>query len=278
MLVALHSAPLGFFKTGPPYKAEELLDLVKTAMRLGFRCFQVGPTSSFADIDGDRLRTILDDYDMERKVHVGGLYDAEKFAVSEEVWKRVQNDLHEGTELSMKVASSLVSIHPPFFRSKSVQDETLLPRAKARFLKLVEEEASFAHENGIQIALESFCYSPFVFNGLQDFMQFVSHFHSSELGILLEVGHLYQARFNLDEAIHTFGHRILDVHVHDATLHEDYKNATHLPIGRGNVDFANVVASLRKAKYNGWLTLEIHGDESEIIESKKLLEKLNEVH
>jgi sugar phosphate isomerase/epimerase len=128
------------------------------------------------------------------------------------------------------------------------------------------------------MALESFCYSPFIFTDLQDFMRFVSHFRSSELGVLLEVGHLYQAGFHLDEAINTFGHRILDVHVHDATLHEDYKSATHLPIGRGNIDFAKVIAFLRKVKYDGWLTLEIHGSESEILESRKLLEKLITVH
>jgi sugar phosphate isomerase/epimerase len=194
--------------------------------------------------------------------------------VSEKAWKKVQSDLHKGTKLSMKISSPLVSMHPPFFKSKSVQDEALVSRAKARFLKPIEEEASFAHENGIQIALESFCYSPFVFSGLQDFMQFVSHFRSSHLGVLLEVGHLHQARFNLNDAIYAFGRRILDVHVHDATLHENYKNATHLPIGRGNIDFAGVIASLRKAGYNGWLTLEIHGNESEIVESRKLLEKL----
>jgi len=274
MLVAFHSAPTGLFKSDAPYDAEKLLDLVKEAARLGFKCFQIGPTSSFTDIDGDRLRIILDEYGMERNVHVGGLYDAEELAVSEEECKNVQNDLHKGIELSKKVSSSLVSFHPPFFKSRKLQDEALLSRAKACFLKLVEEEVSFAHSNKIKMALESFSYSPFVFTGLHDFVQFVLHFRSSELGVLLEVGHLHQAGFNLDEAIRAFGKRIFDVHVHDATLDEDYKKATHLPIGKGNIDFPNVIASLREVKYDGWLTLEIHGNESEIVESRKLLEKL----
>jgi sugar phosphate isomerase/epimerase len=274
MFVALHSAPEGFFKTGPPHRAEELFDLVETAMRLGFKCFQIGPTCSFTDIDGDSLRVILDKYGMERNVHVGGLYDAEKFAVSEAEWKRAQNDLHRGIELSTEVSSPLVSIHPPFFKSTNRHDDNLISQAKTRFLKITEEELDFAQRNGVKLALESFCYPPFIFTDLQDFMQFVSHFRSSELGVLLEVGHLYQARFNLDEAIQTFGDRIFEVHVHDATLHEDYKKATHLPIGSGNIDFLGVINSLRKVKYDGWLTLEIHGDEGKILESKKLLENL----
>ena len=278
MFVALHSAPEGFFKTGPPHRAEELFDLVETAMRLGFKCFQIGPTCNFTDIDGDSLRVILDKYGMERNVHVGGLYDAEKFAVSEAEWKRAQNDLHRGIELSTKVSSPLVSIHPPFFKSTNWHDDNLVSQAKTRFFEITEEELDFAHCNGVKLALESFCYPPFIFTDLLDFMQFVSHFHSSELGILFEVGHLYQARFNLDEAINTFGHRIFDVHVHNATLHDDYESATHLPIGRGKIDFTKVITSLRKVKYDGWLTLEIRGNESEIFESRKLLEKLIAAH
>lgn len=273
MLVALHSSPKGFFKSSPPYNADELFGLVEKAALLGFRCFQIGPTSSFTNIDGDRLRTILDKYGMERNVHVGGLYDAEKFVVSEEERNKAQKDLHRGIELSKEISSSLVSFHPPFSKSES-SGEAFSSRAKMPFLKLIEEEADFASDMGIKMALESFCYPPFIFNGLDDFMQFVSNFPPTELGILLEVGHLYQARFNLDEAIQTFRHRLLDVHVHDATHQKDFRKATHLPIGKGTIDFSQLVRTLNEVKYERWLTLEIYGNDKEIIESMEYLENL----
>lgn len=273
MRVALHSIPEGFFKSGPPYNENELFNLVEKASHLGFRCFQIGPTSSFTDIDGNRLKNMLDKCGMERNVHVGGLYDAEKLGISHEKRNRVQRDLHLGIKLSGEVSSSLVSFHPPFFKSED-SNRALSPRAKVRFLELLKEEVDYACSLGIRLAIESFCYPPFIFNGLNDFTHFVSNFPSSKLGILLEVGHLYQAKFNLDEAIQTFGHRIFDVHVHDATLNEDFKKATHLPIGMGNIDFPSMINSLRKVKYDGWLTLEIHGDEGKILESRKLLENL----
>jgi sugar phosphate isomerase/epimerase len=272
MLVAFHSPPKGFFKSGPPYDANELFGLVEKASNLGFRCFQVGPTSSFTDIDGNRLRNVLDKYGMGRNVHVGGLYNAEEFVFSQEERDRVQRDLHVGIELSREVSSSLVSFHPPFFKSE--KSDLLSSKAKSRFIEMLKEEVDYAHSIGIKLALESFCYPPFIFKGLNDFTLFVSNFSSTKLGVLLEVGHLYQARFNVDEAIQKFGHRISDVHVHDATLNEDFKKATHLPIGMGNVDFPSMIGSLRKVKYNGWLTLEIHGDEGDILESRKLLENL----
>jgi sugar phosphate isomerase/epimerase len=276
MLVALHSAPTDFFKTGPPYKTEELLDLVDKAAHLGFMCLQIGPTSSFIEIDGSRLRIALDKYGMNCNVHVGGIYHAEKFVVSEQERNRAQKDLHCGIELSKEVCSSLVSFHPPFFESGS-SEIAVSSRAKMFFRRIVKKEVNFAHSLGIRLALESFCYSPFTFNGLDDFMQFVSGFPQDKLGILLEVGHLYQAGFNLEEAIQTFGDRLLDVHVHDATQDKDFKKGTHLPIGKGSIRFPSVINSLRRVRYDGWLTLEIHGSQNEILESKRLLEKLIEI-
>lgn len=64
-------------------------------------------------------------------------------------------------------------------------------------------EVEFAHDNGIEMALGSFCYPPFVFGGPYDFMQFVSHFPSTKLGVLLDVGHLYKAKSVLPKQ---FGH------------------------------------------------------------------------
>jgi sugar phosphate isomerase/epimerase len=273
MRVALHSAPENVFRSSPPHDAAELFDLVQKADSLGFRCFQIGPTCDYAEIDGERLRVVLDKHGMARNVHVGGLYDAERFAVSQEELHKAQKDLRRGIELSKQVLSPLVSFHPPFFKLKH-PEKGLSSEAKTRFFKLLGEEAHFASDMGIKMALESFCYPPFIFDGLNDFMQFVSSFPSTKLGILLEVGHLYQARFNLDEAIQTFGDRLLDVHVHDATLQKDFKKATHLPIGRGTIDFPDLIHRLRGVGYEGWLTLEIRGSDREIIESRERLENL----
>jgi len=273
MLVAFHSPPNGFFKSNPPYTFEMLLKLVEKAAVLGFECFQIGPTSSFDVIDGDQLRTVLEKCAMKSNVHVGGLYDAEKFVTSNLERIRFQKDLHLGIELSREVSSPLVSFHPPFFRSANL-DGTLSSRARMRFQELVKEEADFAHENGIKLALESFCYPPFIFNGLKDLILFLSNFPLTRLGALLEVGHLFQAGFNLDEAIQAFNQRLLDVHVHDATREKDFRKATHLPMGKGTIDFCNLIRTLSKIKYDGWLTLEVKGTEEEIIQSREQLEDL----
>lgn len=107
-------------------------------------------------------------------------------------------------------------------------------------------------------------------------MQFVSHFSPEKFGVLFDVGHLYQAGFSLEASVGIFGDRIFDVHIHDATTRKECKKATHLPIGKGKINFPRLIAALKIVEYSGWLTLEIHGDEEEIVESKQYLEKLIE--
>jgi sugar phosphate isomerase/epimerase len=274
MIVALHSAPKGFFKTSPPHGNHDLVSFVRKAASLGFKAVQIGPLTEYVPIEGEHLKSVLDSLNMERDVHVGGIYDAEKFALTEEEYAKVQKQIRYGIMFSKKISSTLVSVHPPFFATENKLNEELLLKARTRFLKLLKEEAKFASNNHIKIALESFCYHPFIFEGLNDFAQFISKFSSEKFEVLLEVGHLYQMGISLSEAIQLFKHRLVDIHVHDATLEKDFRKATHLPIGRGTINFPELIRLLREVGYDGWLTLEIRGTEKEISESKEYLERL----
>jgi sugar phosphate isomerase/epimerase len=273
MIVALHGAPMGFFKVGPPHSCDELLRLVRKSASLGFEAVEVGPLVDYALIDGVRLRGVLDELGLMRSVHVGGLFDASKFASDEEEYVRMKQQLRRGVMLGCEIGSAVVSVHPPFF---SVSDEPreLWSKARMRFLRLLLDMADFACQSDVRLALESFCYPPFIFQGLDDFVGFVSNFPAERLGVLLEAGHLYQAGISVSEAVHAFRARLVDVHVHDATQDRDYRKATHLPVGGGTMDFRSLVKVLREVGYDGWLTLEIRAGEEEIIESKKRLEDL----
>jgi sugar phosphate isomerase/epimerase len=274
MIVALHSAPKGYFKTGPPYSTDDLLRFVRKAASLGFKAVQIGTLRNFVSIEGERLGRVLDSLNMERNVHVGGIYDAKEFALTEEGYAPAQKQIHHGITLCKEISSTLVSIHSPFFTAKDKVSKELLSKARDRFLQLSKAEIDFASQSHVKIALESFCYRPFIFGGLYDFAKFVSKFPSEKLGVLLDVGHVHQIGIDLYEAVHVFKHRLLDVHIHDATLEKEYRKATHLPIGKGTVNFPDLIDLLREVGYEGWVTLEIRGSEKEIVESKEYLEKL----
>jgi len=118
----------------------------------------------------------------------------------------------------------------------------------------------------------SWLWNPFVFEGLHDFARFFSEFPQEKLGVLLDVGRLYQIGIELSEAVRLFNHKLLDVHIHDATLGGNVCEATNLPIGKGTINFPDFISVLRHAGYDGWLTLEIRGSEKEIVEGKDFLE------
>jgi sugar phosphate isomerase/epimerase len=274
MIVGLSSASEGFFETKPPHSNGQLLRFVRGATSLGFEAVQIGPLRYFDPIEAEQLRTVLDVCKTERNVHVGGIYDAGKFALTQEEYDKARKEVRDGIVLCKKISSTLVSLHPPFFAPENVTTEGLLSVAKKRLLELLTEEVDSASRNHLKIALESFCYPPFIFKGLDDFAQFVSKFPSEKLGVLLDVGHLYQIGIELSAAVHAFADRLLDVHLHDAMRDRDYRKATHLPLGRGTINFPHFIRLLREVGYDGWLTLEIRGSEKEILESKKQLEKL----
>jgi len=85
---------------------------------------------------------------------------------------------------------------------------------------------------------------------------------------------LFQVGISLSEAVHKLKDRLVDVHVHDATLEKDYRKATHLPLGKGDIDFGSLLKCLQEVHYGGWLTLEIRAGEEKIKESRKYLEGL----
>jgi sugar phosphate isomerase/epimerase len=115
MIVALHGAPKRFFRTGPPHNNDELLRLVRKSAVLGFRAIEVGPLADYAQVDGKRLKEVLDELRMKRSVHVGGLFDASKFASSEEEYDRTKQQMRRGVTLGSEIGANLVSVHPPFF-------------------------------------------------------------------------------------------------------------------------------------------------------------------
>jgi sugar phosphate isomerase/epimerase len=272
MIVGLNAASEGFFETRPPYSNEQLLGFVRRAASLGFEAVQIGPLRYFDPIEAEQLKIVLDACKTERNVHVGGIYDAKKFASTQEGYVKARNEARQGIMLCRRISSTLVSLHPPFFGPENVAAEELQSLAKRRFLELLKEEVNLASRDHVKIALESFCYPPSIFKGLGDFVQFVSKFPVEKLGVLLDVGHLYQIGIEPSVAVHAFADRLLDVH--DATRDKDYRKATHLPVGTGEIDFSSFLNLLREVKYDGWLTLEVRAGEKEVVQSKEFLESL----
>jgi len=275
MIVSFHSVPLDILFGEPPFGEKDLYRLVREAASLGFKAFQIGPLSNFPTYNVKNLRPLLDELGLERNVHLGGVYDAHSFSFGSETYQRALADVKKGIKLCQGISSDLLAFHPPFFNRPiaSSKRKVVASKAKNSLRRLINESFKLVSSHRVRLALESFCYPPFIFDGLRDFNNFVREFPPGKLGIVLEAGHLYNKKFDLSKAISLFGDSLFDVHVHDAIWDDDFRRATHLPVGKGNIDFQSLIEALRTVKYNGWLTLEVRGSIRDVVESKKRLEK-----
>jgi len=275
MIVSFHSVPQDILLGRPPFGENDLYALIRVAASLGFRAFQIGPLADFPNFNVKKLKQLLDELGLARNVHLGGVYDAHDFSFGSETYQRALADVEKSVKLCQDIDSDLLAFHPPFFKGQVTLSEraVVVSKVKDGLRQLINASFKLVLNREVRLALESFCYPPFIFDGLHDFNSFVNEFSSSKLGIVLEAGHLYNKRIDLSEAVSLFGDRLFDVHVHDATWNGDFRKATHLPIGKGDIDFQSIVEALRGVNYNGWLTLEIRGNISDIVESKKRLEK-----
>jgi sugar phosphate isomerase/epimerase len=181
MIIALQADPKDFFRTKSIPSNAELLKLVEKAASMGFKAIQIGPLTGYVDIEGERLRKALDSLKMERNVHVGGIFDAESLATAEREYKRVRKQIRGAVTLCNEIVTTLVLIHPPFFRTTGEANDELLRKARTRFRILLKDEVDFASRKNVKVALESLCYPPFIFRGLDEFSQFIEQFPPEKL-------------------------------------------------------------------------------------------------
>lgn len=134
------------------------------------------------------------------------------------------------------------------------------------FLRLDE----VAGKNGIMLGIE-----------LSDVKEFnvPDRIGLKNAGLTLDVGHVtifgYPPYKSLGDVIKKFGRKMIHLHIHDV----DKNNVDHIPLGKGKIDFEDIVGSLKKINYSGSLCLELSTGnpkttEKDILHSKDILEKL----
>ncbi|HZW30991.1 MAG TPA: sugar phosphate isomerase/epimerase, partial [Isosphaeraceae bacterium] len=75
------------------------------------------------------------------------------------------------------------------------------------------------------------------------------------VGLNFDVGHAYCVGEDLPRAIAQLAPHIRHYHVEDIAASRVHH---HLVPGTGAIDFAAVVAAIRRTGYNGWLTVELY--------------------
>ena len=83
------------------------------------------------------------------------------------------------------------------------------------------------------------------------------------LYLTLDIGHaqLLRPKTTAFDLIAAYPHRIKHLHLHDNMGGNSVNDDLHLPVGSGNVDFQEILATLKQAGYIGTATLELKPEE-----------------
>lgn len=164
--------------------------------------------------------------------HVGGV----STLLSAEEMDMLSNSLKYSLQISRENGVEDVSFHPPL-----APEGTNRNLATANLSRIIESWLPQFEAAGISLSMESHVAIPyFAFHGLEEFHQFVEQF--PELGVLIDFSHNCFDGYSAKQVISLLeGLKITGLHLSDALPGTDFQAGTHLPIGRGVVDFASII-------------------------------------
>ena len=109
-------------------------------------------------------------------------------------------------------------------------------------------------------------------------LKLLEEVNEENFGAVLDCGHLNAAKEIIPLSIEKLGEKIMYVHASDNDGRDNY----HFAPGKGTIDWDGVFQALRKHKFNGYIAIDVGGEEvknrlnEEVLEAKNFLEKLFE--
>jgi len=170
-------------------------------------------------------------------------------------------------EQSLQYAAKLEAENWVFHPGAATALDRFYPgEAWKRNLMSVKRLWRVSEEVGVEAAIENEPEPfPFLLKSVEDFERFYSEL-DAEIGMVLDVAHA-NIRGEVGKFLERFGDKIVHVHVSDNMGDQD----THLPIGRGMINWRETIEALKKLSFSGIVIIESY---SGIKESITILREL----
>lgn len=197
------------------------------------------------------------------KLELVSVYTGANF-IYDEILEDELHKISQAAKLASEFGASRLVVGGGAKRASGEQPQDMAKLAKA-LDKVVDIAASFGLECSYHPHLGTIVETPEALERL---------IALSKIKFCPDTAHLTAGGGNPVELIEKYGDRLAHVHL------KDYKYATgeFLPLGRGDIDFPNVLAAVQASGYNSWLLVELDsydGDPKEAAEiSKRYLESL----
>lgn len=164
----------------------------------------------------------------------------------EEVRRAAVEALRRSLAFFAELGAKVMNVHPD--SHAPMHDRSFMVGQNLKSLTELLESAQGA---GVNVMVENL---PRNFNTATQLAELLDPL--PQLGLHLDIGHteLSVQTSSADELLARFGARIMHVHLHD---NKGGDADLHLPIGAGVIDIPRHLAALKKAGYDGTITLEV---------------------
>jgi sugar phosphate isomerase/epimerase len=121
------------------------------------------------------------------------------------------------------------------------------------FVEVLKPLAEHAHNLGVLLLIEP---EPgLLLETTDQYLEVAERLDAPSIGLNFDVGHAYCVSEDLPRAIAKLAPHIRHYHFEDIAATRVHH---HLVPGMGAIDFAEVLAAIRKTRYDGWLTVELY--------------------
>jgi sugar phosphate isomerase/epimerase len=121
------------------------------------------------------------------------------------------------------------------------------------FVEVLKPLAEHAEKRGVLLLIEP--EPDLLLERTDQYLELAERVNSPALGLNFDVGHAYCMSEDLPKAIAALAPHTRHYHLEDIAATRVHH---HLPPGDGAIDFAEVIAAIRKTGYDGWLTVELY--------------------
>ena len=215
------------------------------AMGLEFLDFTLEPPAAASwRVDPHAIRDALEKHGMQVVGHTA--FYLPLGSAFEEIRRAAVCELRRCLEVFSIVGARSMNVHPD--RHAPMHDRHFVIEQNIRSL---QELLPDARRLGIGLMIENL---PGDYNTALQLSELLDPL--PELGLHLDIGHAnLQVPFNTTREILTaYGNRLRHVHLHD---NKGGYADLHLPLGSGTVDLRSAIRALRRAEYDGTITLEV---------------------
>jgi sugar phosphate isomerase/epimerase len=185
--------------------------------------------------------------------------------------KLMTNCFYLPPELVPKHKTSLYHGGPPL--SVNLPDGFQWPELRRIVIEQLIKSSEIASKNGLGFAMEMRA-GDFI-SSVDGMISIFNDCKTDNIGIVYDVAHVHAIKEYLDLGIMKIKDYIRLIHLSD----NDGTQAYHYQPGKGNIDFKNIIDTLKRIHYDGYVVVDISGIDnimSEAIKMKKMLEDLIE--